>query len=199
MTLTQKEKYYYAILTDFYKKCGTENIQLMLDIINGNSMLSLRIIDWFVTRCSYKYKLCIENGNELFNIYISYKAQLKSYRKKYFDPFRRNTKFCFHYDIDDDKKYICTTFGQLNFFKWAISNNIIKFIIDNFDFVLASMSFSKNNGELKKDKIINNDELKMNKNNDNLKKNKNKKFDNFKDVLKQKSKILNKPIVLFFD
>lgn len=195
-TLTNKEKYYYSMLTDFYAKCNSDEIKQMLDIIEGNSTLSLRIIDWFVTRCSYKYKLCIENNNELFNIYVSYKAQLKTYKKKYFDPFRRNSKFCFHYDIFNEKTYICTTFGQLNFFKWAISNNVLKFMQDNMNFILTTMSISR----------------KRNKNNTNAnlceKKHNGVEFLN-KDVyhsnyiyqkdLKQKSKLLNNPIVVYFD
>lgn len=148
--LTNKEKYYYIMLMEFYKKCNPEDIQQMLDIINGKSMLSLRIIDWFVTRCSFKYKICIDNGNELFNIYISYKAQLKSYKKKYFDPFRRNSKFYFHYDLNDDTKYIYTTFGQLNFFKWAISNNVLQFIKNNFNFIITTMSSNKDSKIRKK-------------------------------------------------
>ena len=151
--LTNKEKHYYIMLTEFYKKCSSDDIQQMLDIINGKSILSLRIIDWFVTRCSFKYKICIDNGDELFNIYISYKAQLKSYKKKYFDPFRRNSKFYFHYDLNDDSKYIYTTFGQLNFFKWAISNNILIFIKNNFNFIISTMSSNKNSKIRKKNNI----------------------------------------------
>ena len=154
-TLTNKEKYYYIMLTDYYKKCKNEDIQQMLDIINGKSILSLRIIDWFVTRCSFKYKICIENEDELFNIYVSYKAQLKSYKKKYFDPFRRNSKFFFHYDINDETKYIYTTFGQLNFFKWAISNNILLFIKNNFNFIISAMTVNKDSKIRKKNNIKN--------------------------------------------
>lgn len=153
--LTNKEKYYYIMLMEFYKKCNPEDIQQMLDIINGKSIMSLRIIDWFVTRCSFKYKICIDNGNELFNIYISYKAQLKSYKKKYFDPFRRNSKFYFHYDLNDDAKYIYTTFGQLNFFKWAISNNVLHFIKNNFNFIICTMSSNKNSKIRKKNNLSN--------------------------------------------
>ena len=154
-TLTNKEKYYYIMLTDYYKKCKNEDIQQMLDIISGKSILSLRIIDWFVTRCSFKYKICIENEDELFNIYVSYKAQLKSYKKKYFDPFRRNSKFFFHYDINDETKYIYTTFGQLNFFKWAISNNILLFIKNNFNFIISAMTINKDSKIRKKNNIKN--------------------------------------------
>lgn len=154
-TLTNKEKYYYIMLTEYYKKCNHDDIQQMLDIINGKSILSLRIIDWFVTRCSFKYKICIENEDELFNIYVSYKAQLKSYKKKYFDPFRRNSKFFFHYDINDETKYIYTTFGQLNFFKWAISNNILSFIKNNFNFIISTMTLNKDSKIRKKSNIKN--------------------------------------------
>ena len=55
----------------------------MLRIINGESRISLRIVDWFVTNYSKKnniyYKL---NKGDHFTVYQSYKSQLKSFSKK---------------------------------------------------------------------------------------------------------------------
>ena len=65
----------------FYE--NKSNIKQLLDIINSNSKISLRIIDWFVTNYSKKQVITINN----INLYTDYKLQLKGYSKKQFDPF----------------------------------------------------------------------------------------------------------------
>ena len=68
-------------LSKFYKK--KENIQKILPIVTGNSDISLRLIDWFVTNYSKKDSTNITRtaGNNVvhFNVYLSYRAQLKAY------------------------------------------------------------------------------------------------------------------------
>ena len=61
-------------------------------------------------------------------VHNNYKGQLKAYSKKNFDPFCRRNRIRFYYD---DNKYFITTVGQLNFFKWALENNIINYIKSN--------------------------------------------------------------------
>ena len=78
----------------FYKKNNNENIQRMLDIINGNSRISLRIVDWFATNYSKEkytiYTLQDSDGKDYrFKVYNDYKLKLKAYQKKRFDPFCR--------------------------------------------------------------------------------------------------------------
>lgn len=136
MKLSPKEIMdYNCILTDI-KKLEPAKIVMMVDIINGKSELSLRMLDWFVTkfvstnRVSYKY---IDGDIEYEgDIYNSYKAQLKSYTKDYFDPFRRGKKFKLKYDKTDLSKVFITTIGQLNFFRWVFEYNIIVHIHANY-------------------------------------------------------------------
>ena len=132
-------------LYDFYKI--EQNINALLPIINGDSKISLRVIDWFVTNYSKKFNisyLITEDTNELlllddpelankkyrqFVVYIDYKLQLKGYQKKQFDPFCRRSRIDFFYKGDDQKDcYLTTTIGQLNFFRWAISNKILEYV-----------------------------------------------------------------------
>jgi len=104
-------------------------MQKVLPIIDGTSSISLRLIDWFVTNYAKKHNNVITqevNNNVLhFNVYLSYRSQLKAYSKQLFDPFRRRERITF---IFDNKNSIETTIGQLNFFRWVIQNNIIEYV-----------------------------------------------------------------------
>lgn len=148
-----KEICYYNMIHKFYKQTNVSHITKMIDIINGESNISLRILDWFVTRYSNRKKIVISVGDEVIDVHISYKAQLKSYKKKYFDPFKRRAKF--EYNFKSVQKKICTTLGQLNFFRWAIENSIIDYVEKNYDSITHEMNISnKNDKKRKKEKSI---------------------------------------------
>lgn len=132
------------------------NIYIILPIISSNSDISIRIIDWFVTNYSKKNNLIYElynysDNNRFFNIYLQYKCQLKSYKKKLFDPFCRKNKIPFYYD---ENKCVITTIGQLNFFKWAIDNNILDYIKKNLSSITQDM-INTNKSLAKNKKLIN--------------------------------------------
>lgn len=120
-------------LMDFYK--NRENLNNMMNIINGESKISLRIVDWFVTNYAKKnytvYEIPGKRPLEMqrFKVYNDYKLKLKAYSKKNFDPFCRWERITIPYDED---KFMETTIGQLNFFKWAIENRIVTFIEANY-------------------------------------------------------------------
>ena len=96
------------------------------------------------------------------NVFLNYKAQLKAYSKKNFDPFCRRERVSFKYY---NNKSVVTTVGQLNFFRWAIENGIIKYIQEHLEDIEADMNFnikkSKNKSKSKKNKLVvaTNDEL----------------------------------------
>ena len=130
-------------LMDFYNNHATLN--KMMSIINGETKISLRIVDWFVTNFAKKYytvyDLHTQRGTVQdkirFKVYNDYKLKLKAYSKRKFDPFCRWERISIPYD---DEKYIETTIGQLNFFKWAIENNIIDYIEQNYDDIERDMN-----------------------------------------------------------
>uniref|UniRef100_A0A6C0K1N8 Uncharacterized protein n=1 Tax=viral metagenome TaxID=1070528 RepID=A0A6C0K1N8_9ZZZZ len=131
-------------LMEFYD--NKENIHKMMNIINGESKISLRIVDWFVTNFAKKYYTVydlqtqrISGQEELtrFKVYNDYKLKLKAYSKKRFDPFCRWERISIPYD---EEKYMETTIGQLNFFKWAIENKIIDFIKANYEEIENDMN-----------------------------------------------------------
>ena len=106
------------------------DIQKVLSYLNGEAPLSLRIIDWFVTKysrkCFIRYPL---NGQE-FLVYLSYKGQLKAYSKQYFDPNCRRERIMFKIPAHDP---FMTTIGKLNFFRWALETKILDYIEDHQD------------------------------------------------------------------
>ncbi len=149
---TAKETYYYKMIKKFFKKTDKDNIDMMLDVINGKSKISLRLLDWFVTRYAKKYKTSynINDGYDRFNVHISYKAQLKSYKKRYFDPFRRRKKFYYVYNKNDSDSKLYTTIGQLNFFRWAIINGVIDYVKNSYDTIIEAMIQSNKKDKLRK-------------------------------------------------
>ena len=137
----------------FYK--NKKNVNDILSVISGKSKISLRIIDWFVTNYAKKNNIMFneENNKSSMFIYLDYKSQLKAYSKKQFDPFCRRDRISFIYG--DNGEGIETTVGQLNFFRWALRNNIIEFIEDNLVDIEKDMNQSIHNSYGKK-KVSNN-------------------------------------------
>jgi hypothetical protein len=138
MSYTKQNDVLLTKLLDYYKKDNNVNMDKMLSIINGESRISLRIVDWFATNYAKKhytvYKL---DDEQRFKVYVDYKLNLKAYSKKRFDPFCRWDRITVPYNTN---KYIQTTIGQLNFFKWALEKNVIKYIEDNYGEIESDMN-----------------------------------------------------------
>ena len=126
-------------LLEWYNK--DDNLNRMLSIINGESTISLRIVDWFATNYAKKnftvYNIVKKEKTVRFKVYIDYKLKLKAYSKKRFDPFCRWDRINIPYN---ENQSIQTTIGQLNFFKWALENEVIKYIEDNYDDIEKDMN-----------------------------------------------------------
>lgn len=137
ISVLKKQEILLIPISNFFHE--PKHLDLLLGIlISGKYKVSLRIIDWFVTNYSKKHNLVIHNkNNKPFIVYLEYKSQLKAYSKKQFDPFCRRARIFFEYN--KDKKFE-TTIGQLNFFRWAIENNIIDYIIKNYDSIEKDMN-----------------------------------------------------------
>ena len=96
------------------------------------------------------YPISKNGEKEYFNIYLSYKNQLKAYSKKYFDPFCRRDRIIINVKDVSWKKYsgekyskdnyVVTTVGQLNFFKWFIENKVISYAINNIEEIDKDMN-----------------------------------------------------------
>jgi hypothetical protein len=137
--IVSKESLLKKKVLSFYK--DKENLNTFLSIILQKTRLSLRSIDWFVTNYSKKnyvvYMINKDNKMEKVNVYNDYKLKLKAYSKKKFDPFCRWDRINVPYK---DDKFIQTTLGQLNFFKWTIENQILEYIETNYKIIENDMN-----------------------------------------------------------
>jgi hypothetical protein len=150
MIIKNKNDILLPSLYQFYKE--NNHVEIILPIILGNSHISIRVLDWFVTNYCKMFQVeYILDNDKLFNVYLDYKAQLKGYKKKLFDPFCRKKRIPFYYDLENNK-YFISTIGQLNFFKWAISKKILNYV----DLHLQDIYFHMNK---KKIELISSDNI----------------------------------------
>ena len=110
-----------------------------MNIISIESGMSIRLIDYFVTKYSKINKIIYKFNDETVNVYASYKQQLKAFQKKHFDPFARGIRI--PYFIKDS--CIITTIGQLNFFNWFITKDILLYVFKNKDDIEIDMNKEK--------------------------------------------------------
>ena len=131
-------------LTEFYKQ--SKYITQIKSIIYQNNVISLRILDWFITNYAKKHRTIITSSlGKSIDVYQNYKLQLKSFSKRQFDPFCRKNKIIFYYT---DSEYIETSCGQLCFFRWCFENEILSFVKNNLSMIEQDM---KNSLKSKKD------------------------------------------------
>lgn len=117
----------------FYSR-DPKYIKCLKSIINGESSMSIRVIDYFVTNYSKKYNISyrikVDGAISEFNVHSEYEDQLNGYSKLYLDPFCRQKKVIYAYE-SKDKSYaitLCSSIGQLYFFSWAIRYKILEYV-----------------------------------------------------------------------
>ena len=152
MQKTQQKSLLLSSLSAYFAKHQNQRVVLR-EIVNGESKISLRVIDWFVTHyakakdVSYwldgKGRLVETPQGQIdltrFNLYLEYRTQLNSYKKLHFDPFRRHERITFIVETQPEILSIETTVGQLNFFRWAIQYNVVQYITNHLRDIETSM------------------------------------------------------------
>ena len=76
-------------------------------------------------------------SNERFFVWTRFRSAEDGYSKDLFDPYCRKDRIMIPYD---ETTNIITTIGQLNFFKWAMLNKVIDYIVDNYDDITYDMT-----------------------------------------------------------
>jgi hypothetical protein len=104
-----------------------KNSDVLCDILEKKSGISLRNLEWFITNYSKQKNLSfVTPDGKRFTVHCSYKSTLDGYSKKLFDPFCRAEKI--NFKIPNTEKNIKTTVAQLNFIRWCIKNSIIDYL-----------------------------------------------------------------------
>jgi hypothetical protein len=122
-------------LQKFYNTC--QNVDEIIQLLEGDGVMSLRLIDWFVTNYARKNNTGYLVNNQEFLVYNNYKSQLKAYSKKMFDPFCRRERIMFQ--IGNKTSFI-TTVGKLNFFRWAIEKGVLEYIQTHQELIEKDMN-----------------------------------------------------------
>ncbi len=157
LNLTSQEILLLKSLEEFYQ--NTYYFNLLLDIIEGTSIISRRTFEYFVTKYSLNHNISYEledKGIKLnFIVHSSYKDQLKAHKKKYFDPFGRGDRIPFF----SSDNCIITTIGQLNFYRWFFTKKIYDYCLNNYEKIqnelLSNKSVKKKNRyNLKKKRTV---------------------------------------------
>jgi hypothetical protein len=115
-----------ASLQRFY--ATNPDIGKIMPYLTGEAKISLRIIDWFVTKYSRQNFTSYDVSGQHFVVYKSYKGQLNAYNKQYFDTNCRRERIMF--TVPGFKPFV-TTIGKLNFFRWALEASLIDYIEAN--------------------------------------------------------------------
>jgi hypothetical protein len=130
-----KQELIIKSLQSFYT--SRTDLKEIMELLQGTSIISLRLIDWFVTNYAKRHSIGYVLGGQEFMVYMSYKSQLKAYSKKLFDPFCRRERIMF--SLPGTEQFI-TTVGKLNFFRWAIEKQVIEYLKKHRETVETEMN-----------------------------------------------------------
>jgi len=103
--------------------------------------VSLRILDWLLTNYSKKHNVSyiLPAEDRMFNMYIDYKSQLRSYSKRRFDVFKRRNRI--HFPLADGTM-LESTVAQLNLFRWALRNGVMDYCVEHLKDIERDMNKS---------------------------------------------------------
>ena len=159
INISSHESIILKSLGPFYS--DIKNGNKFISFLNSQSQISIRLIDYFITKYSKNnktsYKITENNTEQTFNINLSYKEQLKRFQKKHFDPFSRGDRIPYFMN----NVCVITTIGQLNFFKWYITKNINEYVKNNVLLIENEMNKKTKN---EKNKIKKENKIKKYKN-----------------------------------
>ena len=129
-------------LLEFYK--NRDYLEIVKKIVNREFVIgkskkvSIRIVNWFVTNYAKQYFTVYESSEkERFFVWTRFRSAEDGYSKEMFDPYSRKDRIIIPYD---ETTKLITTIGQLNFFKWAILNKVIDYIIEHYDDITNDMT-----------------------------------------------------------
>ena len=116
----------HSSVDNFFSR--SENVKKLKEIIDDRSTQP-RLIDFYVTQYAKnipQFYLMINNDKVegLYDVYSSYKLQLKAFHKKGFNLFDKKRDFI----VGVDDNFIELPLAQMNVYRWLIENDIINLI-----------------------------------------------------------------------
>lgn len=162
--MESREEILLRSLLRFYKS-DDQHLSVVAKISRQKTIISLREMDSLVTNFSKNNKISYKlDDGRIFKMHLDYKAQLRGYSKKIFDPFCRRERIFLDFEtktpiflkLEEINTYknredgIVTTIGQLNFFRWAINNNVIEYCFENKEAIDEEMENSDKKKKSKK-------------------------------------------------
>lgn len=118
-------------LTRFYG--DPAHADVLCSIATGKSDVSLRLVEWFVSSER--------------DISLDYRARLRAYTRRLFDPFRRADRIVM--ELTDERMFE-TTLGQMNFVKWLIEEgHWTRLVSERVALTAAMLSESKDKRPVK--------------------------------------------------
>jgi len=136
--------------------------------------ISIRIVNWFVTNYAKQHFTVYEIPKEMdtdaekavvmdrFFVWTRFRSAEDGYSKELFDPYCRKDRIMIPYD---EHTHIVTTIGQLNFFKWAIVNKVIDYIMEHYEEITRDMNVrlnTKNKHSITEDSITSTESISTN-------------------------------------
>lgn len=105
--------------------------QILSDIVEGRAGFSLRDIDWFVTNYTARKPVVytLPDSGKIVDVNGDYKDVLKCFHKSGFDSFKRKGS-------DPSEAAL----RQKNFFRWAIENGVVDYVIKHVAEIEQDMS-----------------------------------------------------------
>ena len=142
--LSRKDEVLLTSVLQWYNQ-ERARVQTFSDIVNHKNGLSLRIIDWLITNFSKSFSVAIESDGLPRNLRRDYHKNLSAHNKKNFDPFARRRRIRILLFGEEDR---VSTIGQLNFFRWFLSKNLVGFLLENKAVIEKHMKESENKTSL---------------------------------------------------
>ena len=140
-------------LEQFYENDENFNKMYKYVVKPRESIVSLRVLEWFVINYAKKNNIGYEFENDsgvkqYIIVFSDYQNCLKGFKKIRLDPFcrkqRKGTQDCSikfrHNEIEID-----TTIGQLSFFKWAIANKVLDYVESHSEIIEKDMNETNKN------------------------------------------------------
>lgn len=139
-SIENKQSMVQARLDEFF--ANPAHFARILPFLEQRSTLSLRLLDYACTNYAKKFNVfidCHRNGERTrVNMYLDYKANLKAYSKRSFDPFCRRERIMKVFAADPQARPFITTTAQLCFFRWAV-DGVIDYCEANADEIEVDM------------------------------------------------------------